>query len=151
MFLSNPKFPLDAETTFYDPGVISDLYYADIYEAGENFSSWDPNEDGIFAAWGRPGYANDTGLDFYPDVALGRLACVSVAEVRTVVKKIITYETTTFGSDWFKKMTVISGDGFLDQKDLNIQWDTNGLPTGSYTIYAQSSNPSAESIPSISL
>ena len=60
-----------------------------------------------------------------------RLACVNVTEVRTVVKKIITYETTTYGSEWFKKMTVISGDGFLDQEDLNIQWDTNGLPTGS--------------------
>jgi hypothetical protein len=140
----NPKFPLAAENTLFDPGVISDLYYADIYEAGGNFSSWDPNGDGVFAAWGKPGVENDTGLDLYPDVALGRLACVSVSEVRTVVKKIITYETTTYGSEWFKKMTVISGDGFLDQKDLNIQWDTTGLPTGAYTIYAQSSNPSAE-------
>jgi len=140
----DPKFPLTAEITYFDPGVISDLYYADIYENGGNFSSWDPNGDGVFAAWGKPGVENDTGLDLYPDVALGRLACVSVAEVRTVVKKIITYETTTYGSEWFKKMTVISGDGFLDQEDLNIQWDTTGLPTGAYTIYAQSSNPSAE-------
>jgi hypothetical protein len=143
----NPKFPLTAESTLHDPGVISDLYYSDIYEAGGNFSSWDPNGDGVFAAWGKPGVVNDTGIDMYPDVALGRLACVSVTEVRTVVKKIITYETTTYGSEWFKKMTVISGDGFLDQKDLNIQWDTNALPTGTYTIYAQSSNPSAESGP----
>jgi len=140
----NPKFPLDAENTLFDPGVISDLYYADIYEAGGNFSSWDPNGDGVFAAWGKPGVENDTGIDLYPDVALGRLACVSVSEVRTVVKKIITYETTTYGSEWFKKMTVISGDGFLDQEDLNFQWDTTGFPTGAYTIYAQSSNPSAE-------
>jgi hypothetical protein len=140
----NPKFPLAAESTLFDPGVISDLYYADIYEDGGNFSSWDPNGDGIFAAWNKPGVENDTGLDLYPDVALGRLACVSVSEVRTVVKKIITYETTTYGSEWFKKMTVISGDGFLDQKDLNIQWDTTGLPAGAYTIYAQSNNPSDE-------
>lgn len=140
----NPKFPLAAESTLHDPGVISDLYYSDIYDAGGNFSSWDPNGDGIFAAWGKPEVENDTGLDLYPDVALGRLACVSVAEVRTVVKKIITYETSAYGSEWFKKMTVISGDGFLDQEDLNIQWDTNSLSTGTYTIYAQSSNPSAE-------
>jgi hypothetical protein len=140
----DPKFPLAAEATLFDPGVISDLYYADIYENGGNFSSWDPNGDGIFAAWGKPGVENDSALDMYPDVALGRLACVSVAEVRTVVNKIITYETTTYGSEWFKKMTVISGDGFLDQEDLNIQWDTSSLPNGAYTIYAQSSNPSAE-------
>ncbi|MBN1860558.1 MAG: peptidase C25 [Candidatus Thermoplasmatota archaeon] len=140
----NPKFPLASESTLFDPGVLSDLYYADIYEDGGNFSSWDTNGDGIFAAWGKPGVENDTGLDLYPDVAVGRLACVSVSEVRTVVKKIITYETTTYGEAWFKKYVAISGDGFLDQEDLNFQWDTTGLPTGMYTIYAQSSNPSAE-------
>ena len=140
----NPKFPLAAENTLFDPGVLSDLYYADIYEDGGNFSSWDTNGDGIFAAWGKPGVENDTGLDLYPDVAVGRLACVSVSEVRTVVKKIITYETTTYGEAWFKKYVAISGDGFLDQEDLNFQWNTTGLPTGVYTIYAQSSNPSAD-------
>jgi hypothetical protein len=143
----NPKFPLAAENTLFDPGVLSDLYYADVYENGGNFSSWDTNGDGVFAAWGKPGVENDTGLDLYPDVAVGRLACVSVSEVRTVVKKIITYETTTYGEAWFKKYVAISGDGFLDQEDLNFQWDTTGLPTGVYTIYAQSSNPSAENGP----
>ena len=42
---------LAAEATAFDPGVISDLYYADIYEEGGAFSSWDPNGDGVFAAW----------------------------------------------------------------------------------------------------
>ena len=139
----NPKFPLETPV-YYDPGVISDLYYADIYGPNGTFSSWDPNGDGVFAAWGKPGVSNDTGIDMYPDVALGRLPCTSVAEVRTVVKKIITYETTTNGSAWFNKMTVVSGDGFLDQEDLNIQWNTNSLPNGAYTIFAQSTNPSAE-------
>jgi hypothetical protein len=139
----NPKFPLDDLPQFYDPGVASDLYYADIYGLNGTFSSWDPNGDGVFAAWGKPGVANDTGIDLFPDVALGRLPCTSIAEVRTVVKKIITYETTTNGSEWFNTMTVVSGDGFLDQTDLNIQWDTNAVSDGPYTIYAQSSNPSA--------
>ncbi len=138
----NPKFPLAAESAIYDPGVLSDLYYADVYAANGSFSSWDPNGDGVFAAWNRPGIANDTGIDLYPDICLGRLPCTSVKEVKTVVKKIITYETTTYGKDWFNKMTVISGDGFLDQEDLDILWDTNGLPNGAYTIYAQSNNPS---------
>jgi hypothetical protein len=140
----NPKFPLTAEIALFDPGVISDLYYADVYGPNGSFSSWDPNSDGVFAAWNRPGIQNDTGIDLYPDVNLGRLPCTSLAEVKTVVKKIITYETTTYGSDWFKKMTVISGDGFLDQTDLNIHWDTNSVSNGSYTIYDQSSNPSHE-------
>jgi Peptidase family C25 len=140
----DPKFPLAAEASIYDPGVLSDLYYSDIYEDGGAFSSWDPNNDGVFSAWNKPGVENDTGIDLSPDVAIGRLACTSVSEVKTIVNKIITYETTTYGAEWFKKMTVISGDGFLDQQDLNITWDTTGLPTGAYTIHDQSSNPSAE-------
>jgi hypothetical protein len=143
----NPKFPLAAESLIYDPGVISDLYYADIYKEGGGFSDWDVNGDGIFAAWGRPGIENDTDIDLFPDVALGRLACRSVDEVNTLVDKIITYETTTSGSDWFNKMIVVSGDGFLDQQDLNIQWDTNEVPTGEYTIKAQSFNPTGETGP----
>jgi hypothetical protein len=140
----NPKFPLAAEAAVYDPGVLSDLYYSDIYAEGGGFSSWDPSGDGIFAAWNKPNVENDTNLDLSPDIAIGRLACTSVSEVETMVNKIITYETTTYGAEWFKKMTVVSGDGFLDQEDLNILWDTKGLPTGAYTIHAQSSNPSAK-------
>jgi len=137
----NPKFPLNDEDVLHDPGVICDLYYADIYEEGGVFSSWDPNGDGVFAAWNKPGVENnDEDIDMLPDVCVGRLACRSVEEVKTVVDKIIHYETNTYGSDWFDKMTVVSGDGFLDQQDLNFQWDTTGLPDGDYTIYAQSTN-----------
>jgi hypothetical protein len=141
-FWDNPKFPLAAESAVFDPGVLCDLYYADVYSANGSFSSWDTNGDGVFAAWNRPGIANDTGIDLYPDVCLGRLPATNVKEVQTVVEKIITYETTTYGTEWFNNMTVISGDGFLDQGDLDILWDTNGLPNGAYTIYAQSTNPS---------
>lgn len=136
----DPEHPLSDDTIF-DPGVISDLYYADIYEAEGNFSSWDPNGDGIFAAWGRPGVDNDTQIDLYPDVCLGRLACRNKYEVKNMVNKIIKYENTAYGEDWFKKIIAVSGDGFLDQEDLDIQWDVNSLPDGDYAIYAQSKNP----------
>jgi hypothetical protein len=135
----DPEHPLRSSSIF-DPGVICDLYYMDIYEDGGNFSSWDPNGDGIFAAWWRPGVDNDTGIDMYPDVSLGRLACRNKREVTLMVDKIIEYEESADPS-WFKKMVVVSGDGFLDQEDLDIQWDVSGLPDGEYTIYAQSKNP----------
>jgi len=134
----NPAFPL-AEDTIHDPGIISDLYYADIYREGGKFADWDPNGDGIMAAWNKPGVENDTGLDLYPDVAVGRLACRNTQEVEIVVDKIISYEQDGT-NDWFNRMTVISGDGFLDQVDLNIKWDTSNIPNGEYTIYAQSNN-----------
>jgi hypothetical protein len=133
----DPEHPLGS---IYDPGVISDLYYADIYKEGGVFENWDPNGDGVFAAWGRPGVENDTDLDLYPDVYLGRLACRNMQEVKNVIDKIIKYEKNGCDPSWFKRIIVVSGDGFLDQQDLDIQWDVNGLPDGKYTIYAQSIN-----------
>jgi hypothetical protein len=144
--IDDPAFPLLA-SDLNDPGTISDLYYSDLYEAGGKFSSWDPNQDGVFAAWDKPGFEDDENLDFSPDVCLGRLACRNIEEVNTLVNKIITYETGSVDPSWFEKMIVVSGDGFLDQTDLNIQWDTNTLETGEYTIFAQSSNPQKETGP----
>ena len=136
-----------------DPGFPSDLYYADIYKEGGEFETWDSDGDGILAEWyidESTGAATDfpeDELDYVPDVSLGRLACSDVKEVTDVVNKIINYETSTYDKDWFKKMVVYSGDGFLDQYDLNIQWDTSGLEDGTYTIYAQSFNDEDEAGP----
>jgi hypothetical protein len=124
-----------------DQGFPTDLYYADIYKEGGVFENWDSDGDGILAE-----YPDDT-VDLLPDVAVGRLAISNVKEVTDVVNKIIRYETTTYGSEWFKKMVVYSGDGFLDQFDLNIQWDTTGLASGAYTINAQSFNPEGDDGP----
>ena len=143
-FYDNPEHPLSF-AKIYDPGVISDLYYADVYKynesSGQNeFENWDSNGDGIMGAWNflpDETVENDT-LDLYPDVIVGRLACSNIIEVRTVVNKIINYEKKTYGSSWFKKIVVISGDGFMDQEDLNFQWDTTNLSEGKYTIFGQS-------------
>ena len=121
-----------------EPGYISDLYYADIYDANGSFSSWDSNGNGVFAEWSGPLLRDE--LDLYPDVAFGRLACRSARELKTVVDKIINYEKQPADPSWSKSIIVLSGDGFMDQRDWNIQWDTNGLPDGAYTIYAQSFN-----------
>lgn len=120
-----------------EPGYLCDLYYADIYKEEGVFDNWDSNGNGIFAEW--KGFKKDD-LDLYPDVALGRLACRNNREVKSVVDKIINFENNADDS-WFKKMIVVSGDGFLDQEDLDIQWNVSSLPDGDYTIYAQSENP----------
>ena len=136
----DPEHPL-AESSIYDPGVITDLYYADIYEEDGKFSSWDPNGDGIFAAMSKPNVENDTGIDMFPDIAVGRLACRNRLEVIIMVNKIIKYEKKPADRTWFEKIISISGDGFLDQQDLDFQWNISELPNGEYTIYAQSKNP----------
>ena len=95
---------------------VTDLYYADIYDNEGNFVSWDTNNNGVF------GEKNDDGLldhvDFYPDIAVGRLLCATSEEVNRVVTKIITYETSTAGSSWFNHMIVCGGDTHSLWRDL---------------------------------
>jgi hypothetical protein len=91
----------------WEGGFLSDLYFADLYDAYGNFSSWDSNGNGIFAEWNSHG--KDI-IDMYPELSVGRLACKNLNEVKLLVNKILTYEKTTYGSDWFKKMVVVGGD-----------------------------------------
>jgi len=42
-------------------------------------------------------------LDLYADVYIGRLACRNSDEVDLLINKIINYEITTYGEEWFKK------------------------------------------------
>ncbi len=127
-----------------EPNYISDLYYADVYKEGGVFDNWDSNGNGVFAEWS--GDLRDE-LDLYPDVSFGRLACRNSLEAKNVVNKIINYEKQPADPSWFNRIIAISGDGFLDQHDWNIQWNTNSLPDGEYTIYAQSTNPEEETGP----
>ena len=101
---------------WYDPGFVSDLYYADIYDADGNFSSWDTDNNGIYGEWNnRDMMSRDKDiLDFYPDVFVGRLACRNKYEVDIVVNKIITYESQSNGQDWNKRIILAGGNSFND-------------------------------------
>ena len=96
---------------------ISDLYYGDLYRYNETtqsweFEDWDSNGDGIFARMTFFVTGNDK-LDLVPDVYYGRLACRNKFEVRTMVNKIVTYESTPpEEKPWFKKMIGIGGQTF---------------------------------------
>ncbi len=87
----------------------SDLYYADVYDQELDFSSWDSNDNDVFGEYNW--YGNTDEVDLYPDVYLGRLACVNESQVTTCVNKIITYETTeAHTQDWFTDLVLIGGD-----------------------------------------
>jgi len=90
---------------------LSDLYYADIYDENGSFSSWDSNNNDIFGEynWGSSNLYDD--LDLYPDIYLGRLACINENEVDICVNKIITYETQkAYTQDWFTDIVYMGGD-----------------------------------------
>jgi hypothetical protein len=89
----------------------SDLYYADLYTANGSFCNWDTDNDGIYAEWPSTIGSKDK-VDLVADVYVGRLACMFKSEVKTMVDKIITYETTTAGKEWFNRMVVAGGDTY---------------------------------------
>ncbi|MFO8077737.1 MAG: C25 family cysteine peptidase [Thermoplasmatota archaeon] len=116
------EFPVRLTHVFVDYGsgdaeiFASDLYYADIYNETGSFSSWDSNENDIFGEYQWEDNTDD--VDLYPDVHLGRLACVDEDEVTTVVNKIIKYETTeAYAQDWFTDLVVIGGDTHPGDED----------------------------------
>ena len=96
-------FPVREVNTVYT--FVSDLYYADIYNGTGGFCSWDSNGNNKFGEYGKD------GVDLYPDVYLGRLACVNKNEVTTCVNKIINYETNkAYEQEWFTNLVVCGGD-----------------------------------------
>ncbi len=87
--------------------VITDLYYADIYDSEGKFSSWDSNNDNIFSDFSLYNFGENPqdikvvdDVDLYPDIGVGRIPCTTVEELEIVVNKIISYETQV-NDDWF--------------------------------------------------
>jgi hypothetical protein len=133
---------------------LCDLYFADIYDSDGNFSSWDSNNNDKFSEWTL--FSKDIP-DMYPEVYLGRLACRTNFEVKTMVDKIITYETTTYGKEWFNTFVGVAGDtypdpndpcyegelateaafGFLDGFDASYVWTSTGAYTDKEDIFAE--------------
>ena len=88
----------------------SDLYYADIYDAAGNFSTWDNNSNGRYAEYPQ----DNAAVDLYPDVALGRLPCNTVEELEIVVQKIMKFIETNTMTHTIVQM---GGDTFHDDPE----------------------------------
>jgi hypothetical protein len=129
------KFPVRETHVLvdYDPSdldyevFVSDLYYADIYDDAFEFCNWDSNGNNLFGEYNWEGSYDD--VDLYPDIHLGRLACVDSTEVTICVNKIINYETNeAYTQDWFTNLVVIGGDTFPG--------DDNAIDEGEYVNQA---------------
>jgi hypothetical protein len=89
----------------YEDNFPSDLYYADIYNDTGGFSSWDHDGDGRYGEY----TADVPAMDVLPDVHLGKLPANNIAEVTTVVNKIINYKEH---NKMMTKILQIGGDTF---------------------------------------
>jgi len=108
-------------------GVISDLYYSDLYRYNEEneeweFEDWDSNDDGIFA---NSEFTRRDRLDLIPDLYVGRLACRTTFDANIIINKIIEYESSSpEEKPWYDRMIGIAGRTFdlfsgLDQTQQN--------------------------------
>jgi len=106
--------------------VITDLYYADIYDSDGNFSSWDSNENGIFGEYiVRNNRPHGDIIDLYPDIITGRIPCSDESQLSLVIDKIIKYETDTYGQSWFNNFILMGGDTFPDNDIVEGEMVTN--------------------------
>jgi len=110
----------------------SDLYYADIYKLEDGqlvFEDWDSNGDGQFAQWS---FSKKDDIDGSPDVYVGRLACRDNNQVKTMVNKIVNYESTPAADSWFKNMLLIGGDTYADSPGGIPEAEIDTNLSGSY-------------------
>ena len=98
-----------------------DLYYADIYDANKNFSSWDLDKDGVY------GEIEDKP-DLYPDVYISRLPVSNENELDILVDKIINYKLPPMkaimvGTELFWDSRNREGEYLKEKisKELNIE------------------------------
>jgi len=102
---------------YHGNGILSDLYYADIYDKDFMFCSWDSNNNNIFGEVEELDLRSDffiniDDVDLYPDVHIGRIPCTTSEELSIVLNKIINYEEFTFDQIWFNKIILAGGDTF---------------------------------------
>jgi len=86
---------------------ISDLYFADIYNADYSFSTWDTDENNVFCEWPSFGALQDT-IDLYPELLIGRWPCRNAFELKIIIQKTIEYENMQL----HKKIVLVGGDNF---------------------------------------
>ncbi len=104
-------------------GLLSDLYYTDIYDENYSFCTWDNNNNSIFgeivynfSIW-PPKMIDLDEVDLYPDLHIGRIPCRNKDELNIMINKIMFYENNTYDQTWFKRIILAGGDTFPPRRE----------------------------------
>ncbi len=105
------------------PEAPSDLYYADIYDSGGAFSSWDKDNDNLF------GERKDDRPDLHPDIYIGRLPASSSADLNLLINRIKSYVTPPHralmaGVELFWDTDIREGEYLKEMVSSEINLDT---------------------------
>lgn len=103
------------DTAFYP----SDLYYADVAKADGSFEDWNGKKDAYFGEVrgekNKKDPINYDGIDYKPELAVGRWPVSTPDEVKIVVAKTIAYETAKTRQ---KKSALLYVEGWVDTREL---------------------------------
>ena len=120
----------------------SDLYYADLFNASEDFDDWDLNKNGMYGELRGANALTGEGpiyydrIDMYPDVAVGRVPASTLEQVANYVDKVISYETHAKSqtADWMRDVLIVAeGIDDLGHHDWSDDLSDN-LTIGGFTV-----------------
>lgn len=101
----------------------ADLYYADLYCRDGRFSDWDGNTNGLFGEM-REGTTwdevNADGMDYYPDVAVGRIPASNANEFMWYANKVLIYETCGNSGNWRYRAALMTSEEPDDSVDDDV-------------------------------
>jgi hypothetical protein len=104
----------------------TDLYFSDVYDENGDFCTWDSNNNGIFGEYNFD-EGNIDDVDLFADVYLGRIPCQRNLDLNIVIRKIINYEKSAYGSDWFSRILLLGGDTFPNHGIIEGEYVTSKI------------------------
>jgi hypothetical protein len=104
----------------------SDLYYSDLAKADGSFEDWNAQKDFFHAGYfgevrgekNKQDPINYDGIDYLPDIAVGRWPVSTVEELRTVIDKTITYEMAFRSGSQTNLAAFFAVGGWVDSRGL---------------------------------
>jgi hypothetical protein len=101
----------------------SDLYYADLAKADGSFEDWNGAKDGFHAGYfgevrgekNKKDPINYDGVDYKPEIAIGRWPVSTAAEVRVVAEKSMRRDAAAAQHDlWLHRVGAVAIGGWVD-------------------------------------
>lgn len=104
----------------------SDLYYSDLAKADGSFEDWNAQKDSFHAGYfgevrgekNKRDPINYDGVDYLPDIAVGRWPVSTVEELKTVIDKTIAYEISVRSSSKTNVAAFFAVGGWVDSRAL---------------------------------
>ena len=106
----------------------SDLYYSDLAHQDGSFDDWNARKDGFHAGYfgevrGEKNKGDDInydGIDYRPDIAVGRWPVSTLNEVRLLAAKSMTHEQQVLANDHpqIRRVAFFAVGGWVDSRDL---------------------------------